>query len=686
MSGWTIVEWGVGSGFALSEPTEGPRPPAQFVRAAESLTAFPVVQPPAGTGDHTRFPVWCLVYTEVEEFGPHWCFSVQGRDGTFARAGSCQFLFAPASVHPYTVWLEGVERVGPNGKLAHARVCEVPFDAPAPARVADLLAAIDENRHHVPVDGAPLEVAALITSLLGRVPAAVARSRIWATYLLKPAVLDDYPVLSGHWPAETAANHGARVRQWLGEATPGRARDESDARAFDWLARAQPDQLVAYHGLPDLRALLDVVIREELGVRPQDVPRLFTADPDRLRTAKGSAAVLEWAQGEPVRAIAYLVPPRLPADLAEVVFAGVLRAHRAAGPGENPAWFPPADAGQFPDWHRHLADFLIRALPDRRDRIALVKDTLLAPGRPLSDVDAVYRSGAWLASIGVSPQDPTVGIFPPSPAAIAAALAAPGGTISAAHRAFLRDSPDPVETLGLVAQRIGYITPPVADQFLDVVGEQARPGLLATVLRHNARYPDVPVERWVIQLGERRPHDEFTVVEGAYPILLDLGLLSDQLLSRAMAVYADQPGDSEARRRLMREAGERFQRATAGGRPVTVPVPRTQQWQEEHSAPADFGPTGPDPGLTGFDTAPQVHSGHLTDRRRPDRHFEHGDFRDGDDRRDHGERRQRVESARPGGEPESNEELPPALRLLLIVGVLAVVAFAVYHLFLARLG
>lgn len=692
----TIVEWGgSGAGFVLHEPPGRPRPPAAFVSAADKLIKYPVVQPTADLGPHQA---WSLVWTQVEEHGPHWCFAVQGRGGAFGRSGGCQFLFTPARHEPADVWLHGLTMIGPDGRLAPEPVREVPCSPPVPRDLLAPLAALTADTARVPLDGEPLEVAGSVAVLLKVLPRQVVRSRVWSTFLLKPPVLDDYNIASGHWPAELAdRDSAARTRHWLGESThlPG-PRDDQDAAALRWIAEQASDQVTLgeeYRGLPDMRSFVDRVAREALVPAAHEVPRLLEEAPTRLLTPRAHPAVVRWAHDDPDRAIAHLVADRVPGELVDVVFEGLFARHEEGG---NPISFPPADVSRFPRWPELLADAVRRWVPEQRDRVAFVERTLLAPGRPLADPRALAMSLLWLESLGIGADD-----LPPSVESIAVALGR-RGRLAQRQRDYLRSTGDQVGVLRDLVGRLDFVSVAVTAELLDVAGEEStRRGLVRTVLAHNSEHADRgrgSMDTWVADLVDRRPQDQSAVVEGGFGLLREHGLLPDGLLALALSHYADRLDVSEVGRGLLLEAADRVNTA-----PRAPAEARTEAFPGDPYREAAHG----DPGWgEGDPQGNSLHSG------RRQRRAGAGDFGPsgqagagygaqgfGADRYRRAEADtvapQPLDEPVPAGNtvpvPRSRrvgreQELPPALRLALIIGIAAVVVFVLYQLFFARLG
>src|SRR5882672_8541431 len=97
-----------GSGFAREQPETAEN--RDFWRAVDVMLYDDVRQPPEDVRSTVGHPVWGLRMVEVGKARlRHWCFTVQGRDGSFGLAGTCRFAFFPESVRPGEVWAAGRE-------------------------------------------------------------------------------------------------------------------------------------------------------------------------------------------------------------------------------------------------------------------------------------------------------------------------------------------------------------------------------------------------------------------------------------------------------------------------------------------------------------------------------------------------------------------------------------------------
>ncbi|SFR24787.1 hypothetical protein SAMN04488564_10870 [Lentzea waywayandensis] len=501
MTEHVVVEWGdhAGGGFALyTDSRRGTAPAPAFVRAAHDLQDDVVHQPPEDARDNDRFPVWGLQKVDVEDHGPHWCFTVQGRGGAFGRAGSCQFLFAPAAVDPAEVWAYGVALVGQDGRLGH-EPRPVSLPEVEPSVLLGPLTALAERRRRVAVAGSPAEVAAVIGRLVTALPSAVVGEHIWMTFPLSTPVLDKRPSVTGQWPAEQSDNLSARrVARWLEpdrdelpESLPRRA-DE----ALGWLAQlaAAGRRTPAHRGSASMRALLDLIIAEELGITEADIAGLVHVHDPRLRNGTNPDMVVRWAAQQSGSAISELLrnPPQW---LEELLFDGLMHAQLRAGHGQNPALFPPAHAvdGR---WHTLLADLLRARYQGQEEIQRFVRDHVVAPGKPLGTPDLVQHWRSWLVNLGVAPNDPS--IFPLPVKDIAAALIQ-NGRITDAHQQFLRAG-DPVEAIRLVVGRMNEVTPTGANVLMAVPDNvESRIQVLKIVLAHNTFGESEPAA-WLVKL------------------------------------------------------------------------------------------------------------------------------------------------------------------------------------------
>ncbi|MEU3643280.1 hypothetical protein AB0E59_07880 [Lentzea sp. NPDC034063] len=599
MTEHVVVEWGdhAGGGFApYADPRRGEAPAPAFVRAAHDLQDEIVPQPPEDARDNDRFPVWGLQKVDVEDHGPHWCFTVQGRGGAFGRAGSCQFLFAPVAADPAEVWAHGVARVGRDGKLGHEPRPISPHSVD-PSLLLGPLTALAERRRRVAVAGSPAEVAAVIGCLVTALPSAVVAEHIWMTFPLSTPVLDKRPSVTGRWPAEQSDNLSARrVARWL-EPDPDELPESLPRRADEalrWLAQlaASGRRNPAHRRAASLRALLDLIIAEELGITEADIAGLVHAHEQRLRNGTNSDMVLRWASQQPGSAISELLrtPPQW---LEALLFDGLMHAQLHAGRGQNPALFPPAHAVSG-SWHGRLAELLRARYHQQEELQRFVRDHVVAPGKPLGTADLVQDWRSWLVKLGVSPNDPS--IFPLPAKDIAAALAQTG-RISDAHQQFLRAAGDPADSIRLVVQRMEDVSPASAAVLMAVPDNaEGRVQVLENVLARNT-FRGSEAAAWLVKLmattGSSRVK-EAAVIAGTRH-LEKSGTLPATFLVSALEYWSVHSEKDPVAHVVLRDAGLLL-RPTAPARNTPSPVPRhDDRWQarDEPARSLAFVPEAP---------------------------------------------------------------------------------------------
>lgn len=653
MNELVLVEWGGGSGFQPYTPPGEVPPPAAFVAATTKMINYPVVQPKESLGDPDRCPVWSLLATFVEGFGTYWCFTVQGRSGAFRRSGTCQFLFAPTQIHPAEVWRYATTLVAPDGRLGPIQVRrQVPFQLPEPDELAAPLAALHAGHPLIAVDGEPLAVAGKIAALLAVLPTAEVHARVWSTFLLSEPVLNEHPVLSGHWPSSLAekSDSARRVRRWLGEAAPvveplGRREEQALGLLAGW---GCANELLApeHQSLPDLPALVAVLVREQLPIPPENVPELIHRDPGRLHSDRGRQALRDWAQDEPKAAVAFLSEKLVPAELVSTVFDSLFAVHEAGG---NPMSFPPASAPA--RWQMELAEAVRSRFPTVQERLAFAERTLFAPGRPMTEPASRNAALPWLESIGLTMDD-----FPPSVEIIAKALRL-GRPITERQAAFLCDSADPAGMLRAVVRELGDVSVDVAAEIIDVVvDETVRRDFVKAAVWHNQ-----DVAGWVNQLIELRPTHQLAVIEGAFESLRKARQLTGDMLAVVLCEYADRLTLGKTGRELLLEAAERLDAPPPRETPSR---PSTEAWTGPGTAAHDF--SAPVPARQEL-ARPRYPEAHTPEHRKPVVAVP---------------REPRQEEV-PDAAPEN--ELAPHLRVLLSLSTVLVLLIAVYELFIDRL-
>ncbi|MGW6937031.1 hypothetical protein ACWGE0_43765 [Lentzea sp. NPDC054927] len=551
---FTLVEHGdpsAGVGFAHFVDPGRPAPAKPFVVASEKLLRKWAMQPPEGATASDRFPVWGLFAVEVEGRGPHWCFTVQGREGGgFSRSGSCQFLFAEDQHDPLDVWTSAVAMVGPDGRLGH--FSDPGRRLPPPVAVEPVLTDLAADSTRVIVDGDPREVASTIAALLRVLPRAVVRSRVWLTYVLKPPVLGSgVHLVCGRWPDALANPDASRAHHWLEQGANGvRLIDGKGREALALIAaQAQAGRpMPGYRDEPSMASFVSSVAQRELDVDITEVPSALRHRPERLRTPNGRAVLTRWAAANTEAAISFLVAYRLDADLRGVIFDGLLAAHRTA-PGTNPVRFPPRPAGPHSGWHHQLAD-LLRAKFPARDHVAeFVRTELLAPGKPLHSPRDLEKATSWLVEVGLAPDDP---IFPLPVDRIAERLAT-GAPLTTADRDRLAGAEKPADAVRAVIDRVYRLLPRTAAELIDLVPQaDARQEVLEEVI---GGFSEAWGDHWLDEFLGRWSHNHVKVLELAFAEFDDVRQAPDELVARALRMAAE--GASDLWRDVLLEGAER---------------------------------------------------------------------------------------------------------------------------------
>ncbi|MGW4211218.1 hypothetical protein ACWEIJ_24720 [Lentzea sp. NPDC004789] len=592
MTEHVVVEWGdrSGGGFVpYTDPRRGAPPPRAFVKVAHDLQDDVVHQPPDDARDNDRFPVWGLQQVDVEDHGPQWCFTVQGRGGAFGRAGSCQFLFVPAADDPADVWAYGASLVGADGRLGldplHPALPSVDAES-----LVGPLTALAQRRRRIALTGEPTEVARVIWHLVAALPDVVVAEHIWLTFPLSIPILDERPSVTGQWPAEQSDNLKARqVARWL-EPDPAERPDPLPPRADEairWLARTVTTRRLdeAHRAHPSMRALLETIIANELDITDADVPRLVRAHDPRLRDGVNPDRVRRWAGRQPNAAIGELLH-RPPPWLEEELLEGLLTAHRHAEAGQNPAKFPPASATG--GWHQRLAELLRARYPERTGLVRFVCEHVTAPGRPLGTPELVQQYRGWLERLGVPPNDPSVFGVPVKE--IAAALAQ-SGRISATHRDLLRAAPDQIGALRSVVQRLPEVTADHAAVLMTVrEDEDGMRQVLELVLDHNPHRGE-RAAAWLADVMQRATSDRVrsaVVTAGeAYLGRFEAGPLPAAFLSFALRFWSEGQEDPTAAR-VLRDAASRLKPSAATSKTTyrSEPVhPHDDGWSSIQAEP-----------------------------------------------------------------------------------------------------
>ncbi len=582
MTDYVLVEYGdlEGGGFVPHVADDRSAPPAAYTAVATKLlTNVPQRAEPADDG-HLH-PMWSLRHVDVDA-APHWCFAVQGRGGAFGQAGMCQFLFVPGSHDPATFWYEAVRGIRADGLLEHPDVAEPadrwirPVD---PDRLSAALTALFADAQAVVVDGGPVDVAATLNALIALLPLDVVRRHVFSTYLVRRPVRDPRPPVTGRWP-ERLHGGNAGLSSWLERAAEQRGKPVAHPKTADvvaWLTglAARREALpTRYLAVPTLAELVERIAARELDFEQADVPRLLAAGDARLATGRGRDLVSRWAADAPVEAITRLAGKPLSPELAEIVFDSVLDVHVNAPPHTNPALFPPA-AGKVPGWSATLARLLKARFDDRARLVEFVRDYVIAEGRPLHGEDRHLAHEAWLTELGVSPADPTVGIYGVPTARIVADIRR-HKALGPTARTFLVAAADTPREVRAVIDGLGAVTPAIA---VDLIG--LCEGREDEVLAHALSLGQGPAwaEKWLLAVhGKADPATgdavlaagiaHFDRLDRELPVgLLVLALRSD--LDRLKPA---------AQRKVLRDAAVRLEsdahRSTATRAPQPTPQPK----------------------------------------------------------------------------------------------------------------
>lgn len=478
-----LVQWGgvAGGGFSPVDDGGLRRAPGPFRSVAQELVHVPdgVPQP---TPDLDARSALGLRVVPVPGSGPWWCFSVQVCGGRFGRTGVCQFLFAPADgTDAWRLWEGCVAAVaGGDGLLPWGLATSgLPAD-PAPlggdadtATLVRVLTGLVEGHDAVRVDGAETEVAAAIAGALRVLPHAVARERVWTTFLAAAPGNPRLARVTGAWPAALRGTATAvRVEGWLDgkPALPSTADDEYDdtAAAVRWLAARvrEPAAVNRYRALPTIGALVSAVVEHELWrLEPGQVwPALRRGD-ERVLRAENEPQLVSWLLGDPSRAVEWLCGTSvgLAGDFADAVFRLLVR--------ENPdgLGLPTTDRV----WFARSAELARRLCPTRDERVKLA--------RSLSgDVRAL---GPWFEELGLDPRDADLAdLFPVTEAAVVEEVAALGDLGPLGER-LLSGSAAPAEVLLRLMEAVPPLSAGVAVSWLERVGaESERRQLFRAVL------------------------------------------------------------------------------------------------------------------------------------------------------------------------------------------------------------
>lgn len=478
----TFIQWGgqAGGGFApvLDDHRRVPAQAFQALADEYVRDVDGVPQPPAEAPDIAGHPALGLRMVAVPGHGDHWCFSVQVKGGSFGRTGICQFLFAAAGdCEPAQVWEYCVASVAENDGVLPRSIAEdgLPEDGmwrpsrhwakPSVDTVSAVLVDLADGNSPIRVDGAPGDVAAAIGGLLRVVPVAVARERVWTTYLLIVPGDRRFRFVSGLWPAELREEELAgRVARWLSPAAAlptVLTRPPEFEQAIEWLAYRALNgaSLRDYHHLPSMAALVAEVCHAELTfLRPEEIPAAVDRRDERVLRPENHPSLLSWARAEPDAAIEKLCDA-VHGPVPDAVFDALVEAHLAAL-SLNLLRLPPS-RHQDPRWSARLRELLLRSYPELRSRVAFVRGALTGPGMPLARSAAKLAARQWFVDLGFDEDDPALADLFPVTVAQAAEEFSAGGVLGARGLRYL-ESDEPVPALKALIAELGVVTPAMA--------------------------------------------------------------------------------------------------------------------------------------------------------------------------------------------------------------------------------
>lgn len=478
----TFIQWGgqAGAGFAPVLDDSQPEPPQSFQALADeyvrNLDGVP--QPPTEVPDIAAHPALGIRMAHVPGYGEHWCFSVQVKGGSFGRTGICQFLFAAAEhTEPARVWEYCAGLVADNDGVLPGSIAVdgLPDNGawrpsrhrvrPSVDTIADVLTDLTDGYNPIRINGSTAEVVAAIGGLLSVVPGAVARERVWTTYLLVVPGDRRFRFVSGLWPEELRGEDPAvRVTGWLSPASAlvlATTRQPEFEQAIEWLAgqASSGTSLHQYHDLPSMAALVDEVRGTVLAIlRPAEVPAALERRDARVLLPENRTSVASWVRTAPDSAIGMLCDG-MPDPLADAVFGALVEAHLAA-PALNLSRLPPRSC---PDsrWPVRSTVLLLRRYPDAGSRAAFVREALTGPGMPLAGTEARAAARDWFTGLGLDEDDPALADLFPVTVERAAREFALTGTLGPLGVRYLR-SGEPVPALKALIDRLGAVTPVMA--------------------------------------------------------------------------------------------------------------------------------------------------------------------------------------------------------------------------------
>lgn len=393
-----VLRWGGASGPFSPQP-ENRSADSAYVAAAERLLSVRAPQPPTDLVSTVDTPVVSVMQTEVAG-SRRWCFVYRGRGGAgFSRAGACWFVFDDGPSTALTAWRAGLQQfpdIDPTGR-------DIDLDDVHDACVQFLRAVIYGEANSVTRLGARQSVPVIIRaieSVLQALPAALAESYAWASYLLAVPP-SDLRILTGEVPVHFAATpQGSRIREWQESIAPPRPSDDATERAIAWLADQAVDGAACV--APDalgVPAFVRTIIDHHLPLIAADVPRHFDAAPGLLLT-RGRSALAQWVRENPWEAIGVAVGTRYHTDLRHAVTSDLVDLQDSAGYGENPAYFPPARPPE-PTWEYVLADELARRHPTEADMRGYMLANVVGEGRPLYRFADRCNHDRWFDRLGI---------------------------------------------------------------------------------------------------------------------------------------------------------------------------------------------------------------------------------------------------------------------------------------------
>ncbi|GAA0249921.1 hypothetical protein GCM10010492_57550 [Saccharothrix mutabilis subsp. mutabilis] len=486
-----LVQWGgvAGGGFSPVDDGGLRRAPGPFRSVAQDLVHAPdgVPQP---TPDLDARSALGLRVVPVPGSGSWWCFSVQVCGGRFGRTGVCQFLFAPADgTDAWRLWESCVAAVASGDGLLPWGLATAGLPAdPEPVGAADakplggaadavtlvrVLTGLVEGHDAVRVDGAETEVAAAIAGALRVLPHAVARERVWTTFLAAAPGNPRLPRVTGAWPAALRGTATAdRVDRWLDRklALPSTVDDEYDdtAAAVRWLAARvrEPAAVDRYRPLPTIGALVSAVVENELWrLEAGQVWPALQRGEERVLRAENEPQLVSWLLVNPSRAVEWLCGTAmgLAGEFADTVFRLLVR--------ENPDGLGlPTDD---PVWFDRSAELARRLCPTRDERVKLARSLT-------GDVRAL---GPWFEALGLDSRDADLAdLFPVTEAAVVEEVTALGDLGPRGER-LLSGSAEPAEVLLRLVAAVPPLSAGVAVAWLGRVGaESERRQLFRAVL------------------------------------------------------------------------------------------------------------------------------------------------------------------------------------------------------------